>query len=271
MIKKILISIGGTPYTSVAVERAILIASRFDAQITGLVVLNPDYLKNTSNIKKEGSSSNHRIIMTKERVDQAISEFKSSCTSAGVKYQVKQGEQKTVTEQLISLSRYHDLMIFGLRAVFEYDLSPEPKDVVAKLISAGMGPIIAVSDKMRTIRKVLIFYDGSIEAAKSMKRFVQLRLWSDVLLKVVTFRKSEEEARQLSIDASEYCEAHGFNVEREYNPGHPKNLLIPMAALWQADMIVLPGTEHSLTTQRVFRETTLHIIRDADIPLFVGR
>ena len=37
MIKKILVSIGGTPYTPIAVERAILIAARFDAQITGLV------------------------------------------------------------------------------------------------------------------------------------------------------------------------------------------------------------------------------------------
>ena len=271
MIKKILVSIGGTPYTPIAVERAILIAARFDAQITGLVVVNPDHLKNVSVTKKEGSPGDDQIIITKERVEQAISEFQSACTEAGVKYLVKQGERKTATDQVISLSRYHDLMIFGLRAVFEYDLSPEPKDTVAKLISAGMGPIIAVSDMMRTIRKVVICYDGSMEAAKTMKRFVQLRLWSDASLKIVTFHKSEEEARQLMHDASEYCEAHGFRVEREYNPGHPKNLLIPMAALWQADMIVLPGTEHSLTTQRVFGETTLHIIRDADIPLFVGR
>ena len=118
---------------------------------------------------------------------------------------------------MISLARYHDLMIFGLRSIFEYNVSivdlsiEEPKDTLARLISAGVRPIIAVSDTFRPIQKVLIAYSGSMESAKTMKRFVQLRLWPDAKLKIVTFQSSEEKARQLLYDASEYCRAHGFS------------------------------------------------------------
>jgi len=171
---------------------------------------------------------------------------------------------------MISLARYHDLMIFGLRSIFEYDISFEdPKDTLARLISAGVRPLIAVSDKFRPIQKVLIAYSGSMESAKTMKRFVQLRLWPDVRLKIVTFQSSEEKARQLLYDASEYCRAHGFHVEADSNPGSPKDFLLPMATLWQADMIVLGNSARNLMVKRLIGETALHIIRNADRPLFL--
>jgi hypothetical protein len=110
---------------------------------------------------------------------------------------------------MISLARYHDLMIFGLRSIFEYNVSivdlaiEEPKDTLARLITAGVRPIIAVSDTFRPIQKVLIAYSGSMESAKTMKRFVQMRLWPDAKLKIVTFQSSEDKARRLLHDASE--------------------------------------------------------------------
>ena len=271
MIKKILVTIGGTPYTSVAIERAVQFGKRFDAQITGVVVLNPTHEKHTSVVQKETVPADNRIIMTKDRIEQAVSGFESACATEGIKYQVKWETKDTTVDQLISLGRYHDIMIIGLRAIFEYDVSLEPKDTVIRLVSAGMGPIIAVSNEYRAIQKVLILYDGSMESAKTMKRFVQLRLWPDAILKILTFHKSEDKAHELLYDASEYCSAHGFNVEHLSNPGSPKNLLLSIAKLWQADMIVLAGIEKSLLTKRILRETTLHIVRDAEIPLFLGR
>ena len=47
---------------------------------------------------------------------------------------------------MISLARYHDLMIFGLRSIFEYNVSivdlsiEEPKDTLARLIIGWCAP-----------------------------------------------------------------------------------------------------------------------------------
>ncbi|MBP1739823.1 MAG: hypothetical protein H6Q48_2116 [Deltaproteobacteria bacterium] len=275
MIKKILLGLGGTPYTRVAIQRAVDVAKRFEAEITGVIVVD---VKGLSKVGLVPAGALHaaremaaqRVRVTKEKIAEAISEFESACAAEGIKYHLKQEEREGPFDLMISLARYHDLMIFGLRSIFEYDISfEEPKDTLARLISAGVRPIIAVSDKLRPIQKVLIAYSGSMESAKTMKRFVQLRLWPDAKLKIVTFQGSEDKAHKLLYDASEYCRAHGFHVESESNPGSPKEFLLPMATLWQADMIVLGNSAHSLLVKRVLGETALHIIRNADRPLFL--
>ena len=276
MIKKILLGLGGTPYTSVAIQRAVGLAKRFEAEITGVTVLDLDRLRRAGLAQgKAVPDAMNRVNLVRDRFEEAISAFESTCAAEGIRYQVKQEEKETSFDLMISLARYHDLMIFGLRSIFQYNISihdlsiEEPKDTLARLIAAGVRPIIAVSDTFRPIQKVLIAYSGSMESAKAMKRFVQLRLWPDAKLKIVTFQRSEDKAQQLLYDASEYCRAHGFSVQTESNPGSPKDFLLPFAVYWQADMIVLGNSARNLLVKRLLGETALHIIRNADRPLFL--
>ena len=276
MIKKILLGLGGTPYTSVAIQRAVELAKRFEAEITGVTVLDLDRLRRAGLAQgKAVPDAVNRVNLVRDRFEEAISAFESTCAAEGIKYQVKQEEKEISFDLMISLARYHDLMIFGLRSIFQYNISihdlsiEEPKDTLARMIAAGVRPIIAVSDKFRPIQKVLIAYSGSMESAKTMKRFVQLCLWPDAKLKIVTFQSSEDKAQRLLFDASEYCRAHGFSVVCESNPGSPKDFLLPIATYWQADMIVLGNSARNLLVKRVIGETALHVIRNADRPLFL--
>jgi nucleotide-binding universal stress UspA family protein len=275
MIKRILLGLGGTPYTTVAIKRAVELAKRFDAEITGVTTVDVKSRTNIGLVPKGVLHTAERIAaqrvrMTIKMIRKAISEFESVCTAEGIKYHVKQEKREAPFDLMVSLARYHDLMIFGLRSIFEYDISfDEPKDTLARLISSGVRPIMAVSDKFRPIRKVLIAYSGSMESAKTMKRFIQLSLWDDMKVKIVTFQGSEDKAQQLLVDASEYCIAHGFYVEHEWNPGSPKDLLLPMAQEWQADIIVLGNSARNLLVKRLKGETALNIIRNADRPLFL--
>lgn len=232
MIKKILLGLGGTPYTSVAIQHAVGLAKGFDAEITGVTVIDVSrlFMVGTMGGERAAHRMDYRIFLTKERIEEAIGKFEAACIAEGIKYKVKQEDEKDPFNLMISLARYHDLMIFGLRSIFEYGISPEePKDTLARLIETGVRPIIAVSDTFRPIQKVLIAYSGSMESAKTMKRFVQMRLWPDVKVKIVTFQSSEDKAQRLLHDASGYCRAHGFHVEHESNTGSPKDFLLPMA------------------------------------------
>jgi hypothetical protein len=88
-------------------------------------------------------------------------------------------------------------------------------------------------------------------------------------VKTREFQGSEDKDLRLLFDASEYCRAHGFQVEHEWNPGSPKDFLLPMASYWQADMIVLGNSARNLLMKRVLGGTSLYIIRNADRPLFL--
>jgi nucleotide-binding universal stress UspA family protein len=277
MIKKIIVGLGGTPYTSVAIERAIQLAKHCDAEITGVTVVNFERIARVGLVPKgvlhaAREAAKERVRVTRESIEEAISKFESACAAEGLKCNVKQEERGDPFGLMISLARYHDLMVFGLRSMFEYDISvEEPRDALARLISAGVRPIIAVSSQFRPIQKAMIAYSGSMESAKTMKRFVQLRLWDNVKLKIVTFQSTEEKARKLLYDASEYCRAHGFHVETESNPGSPKDFILPMAVQWQADMIVMGNSSRNLLVKQLLGETALHIIRNADRPLFLSQ
>jgi nucleotide-binding universal stress UspA family protein len=152
MIKRILVGLGGTPYTSVAIQRTIDIAKRFNAEVTGVTVVDVKRLTKVGLMPKgvvhaDKEPALRQVLLTKERIDEAISGFESACAAEGIKCQVKREERESPFDLMISLARYHDLMIFGLRSIFEYDIAAEdPKDTLARLISAGVRPIIAVSD-----------------------------------------------------------------------------------------------------------------------------
>jgi len=248
------------------------LAKRYDANVTGVTIVNREHLSTdteTPGCPHAEALKARRPHVTEEKIEENISAFESACSTAGIKYTLKL-ESGNPFDLFISLARYHDIVVFGLRSIFEYQISGEdPCATLARLVSAGVRPIIAVSSQFRPISKVLIAYSGSMESAKAMKRFVQLRPWPDAKLRIVTFERSEDEARKLLSDASEYCRAHGFTVKTESNPGPAKEFLLVLATMRQADLIVMGSSARSLLLKRVLGDTAMHIIKNTDRPLFL--
>jgi nucleotide-binding universal stress UspA family protein len=279
MVKRILVGLGGTPFTAVAIQRGVELAKLHDAQLTGVSIVDVKRLTNVGPVPLGGGPAardlrRQRLRVTLERVEEAIAELQAACGAAGVRCDVLR-EQGDPFELMLSSSRYHDLTIFGLRSVFEYGVLGEteydPGDVLTRLITGGVRPIVAVSAHYWPIHRVLIAYSGSVESAKTMRRFVQLKLWPNVTLQIVSLQHPEEKARTLLADAAEYCRAHGFEPEVKYLPGSPKEQLLSEADSWQADLIVMGSGARSLLLRRLFGDTALHVIRNADRPLFLAQ
>ena len=211
-----------------------------------------------------------RMKKAKERVEWAAQKFTEACRAAGVRNRLLR-EVAEPFSLMIDQARYHDLMIFGLRSLFEFDLVPDPHDALVRLVQAGVRPLIAVSKDFAPVQKVLIAYSGSMESAKAMKRFVEMRLWPEAKLRIVTFEHQVDKAEQLVGDAADYCRAHGFEPEEAFVPESPKDHLLPHAAEWGADLIVVGNSAKNLLLRRLFGETALHVIRNADRPLFLAQ
>jgi len=205
------------------------------------------------------------------RINESIREFEEACAGANIPYQVVKENGDPFTK-LVDQARYHDLIVFGLRSIFEWEFhSGSPQELLIHLVGAGVRPIIAVSEKFRSISRVVIAYSGSMESAKAMKRFVQMRLWPDAQLKIITFHPSDDEAYKLLIAAEGYCRAHGYHVEYQSNPGQAKDLLLAAATLWQADMIVIGNSARSVWVRRILGDTLLDVLSQAEIPLFLAQ
>ena len=276
MIKRILVGLAGTTYTPVAIQRAIALAQAHDAEVTGVTVLDARRVLSLGEAvppPREDADAirDRRTGITEARIAESIRDFEAACQTANIKHRVVEESGDAFTT-LVDLARYHDVMVFGLRSVFEYDfLAGDPESLLIRLVGAGVRPLIAVSEKLRSISRVLIAYSGSMESAKAMKRFVQMRLWPGAELKIVTFHPSDDKAYELLRDAEDYCRAHGFRVCHQSNPGDPKVLLLAAATLWQADMIVMGNSARSVILRKVLGDTLLATLRDTQIPLFLAQ
>jgi nucleotide-binding universal stress UspA family protein len=272
-IKRVLLGLGGTDYTPVAVQRAVELARRHGAEITGVTVIDEAQLRNVGPVPAGGGHAaralrEHRVRVTQERIREAIDGFQDRCASAGVPFRVQQ-ETGEAFALLTSLARYHDLMIFGLRSVFDHGFGVDPRDTLARLVRSGVRPLIAVSREYREIRRVLLAYGGSAGSAKAVKRFVQSRLWPDMQLRLLTCELPAKESETLLDDMAAYCRAHGFEVEKEHSSEAPKSRILAAAAEWNADLVVLGNGARSLWLNKVLGSTTLHVVQNADRPLYL--
>ncbi len=275
MIKRILVGLGGTEYATTATNHAVALAMAHDAELTGVSVLDERRLTALGPVPLGGGHyahelAEHRLKKGQELVEWSVKGFVDACEAAGVRHRVLRevGEPFTL---MIDEARYHDLMVFGLRSLFEFDLVPDPHDSLVRLVQAGVRPLLAVSEGFYAVKKVLIAYSGSMESAKTMKHFVQTRLWPDVEIRIVTFEDDGRDAKRLVADAAEYCRSHQLEVETDCVSGSPKEQLLPYAESWGADLTVIGNSAKNLLMRRIFGETALHAIRNANRPLFLSQ
>ena len=276
MIKRILLGIGGTPFTQVAIQRAVELTSAHDAKLTAVSVMQPERICNVGPVPAGAGIyakrlCESRLKVTNEQLEASIAAFEARCREVNVGYTILRETGRTF-DLLIDHARYHDLTIFGLRSLFEYQLADEPEKDLIRLLSKGVRPILAVSDRFRPIRKVLVAYSGSMESAKAMRRFVQFNLWPDAELKIVHFSEGDISGGQALLEnAATYCRDHGFATQTRIIPGRADQNLLSVSAEQDSDMIVMGNSIRSIWLRKMLGDTVLNTLTRADRPLFLSQ
>ncbi len=99
MIKKILVGLSGTPYTSVAVERAVKLAKQLEAEVTGVTIVDLKRLAKIGLMQKgvlhaAKEAAEKRLQVTREGIEEVIGKFEAACNAEGIKYRVNGKKEK---------------------------------------------------------------------------------------------------------------------------------------------------------------------------------
>lgn len=214
----ILVGLGGTPFTPTAIRYAVELAQVHEAEVLGITAIDWRRLHAFTHGSNAEAAvrERQRFDAALKQQEQSIEDFVSACTGAGLHHSLAR-ESGDPFEKMISQARYHDLMIFGLRSLFDCDVvGPASSDVLTRLVSRGARPILAVSQEYRPVRRALLDYSGSIESIKAIRRFMQMKLWPDVSVRVVTFEHSPEAANELLTDAAGYCSLSAVSLRIDF-------------------------------------------------------
>lgn len=251
------------------------LAREHEAHLTGVTIVDLDRLQKVGPVPLGGAAyakkmAQRRIAVTQERVEEAVSGFQMACEDSGIACTVER-ETGDPLDLMISHARYHDLTIFGLRSLFDYGITNEPKDALIRLVSQGVRPILAVSTQYRTVAKALVAFSGSMESAKAMRRFVQMRLWPGVTIEIAHFGSDAVNGKALLTAASQYCQAHGYDTEVTFLEDNPDNGILAHAQRCEADIVVMGNSVKNLMLRQIIGGTALSTIQNADRPLFLAQ
>ena len=275
MIKRILVGIGGTPFTEVAIERAVELAATHNAHLTAVSIVDPERVCRMGPVPPGAGiytrrMCENRLEVNRQQIEEAIAKLEDKSNRSGVKLDVE-WETGNTFDLMIDHARYHDLIVFGLRSIFDYQLAEEPEKDLIRLLSHGVRPILAVSDRLRQIRRVMIAYSGSMESAKAMRQFVQFNLWPDAELDIVHFGEGSVKANALLKDATAYCRSHGRVADNRMIPGTAGHRLLKAAQDSQADLVVMGNSIRSIWLRKMLGDTVLSTLTRADRPLFLSQ
>ncbi len=285
MIKQILVGLGDANCVASEVRHAIELAIVHSAQVTALTLVDTKTSKPPAEVASASGSGKYptygasawarelaheRWEDLKAQTETSLEHLAQACEAAGVIYRVE-AIQGDAFDFIVSRSRYFDLFICGLKRIFEYSILDETSDALVRLVANGVRPILTVPEEFRPIRRVLIAYSGSVDSAKTMKKFVQSQLFPVPTLQIVTIDQPPAESAALLKEAATYCRAHGYKPETDALVNHPGQNLLAMAEDWGADLIVMGNSDRGILSRLFFRDTSLDIIRDADRALFLAQ
>ncbi len=276
MIKQILVGVAGTPALQAKIDCAIALAQRHDAEVAALAVVDVERLHNVGAVPLGGAKYAQDLADTRVRdshvsCEEALARCESACQSANVPIRLIRQEGDPL-QVLARVWRHYDLCVLGARGWFDYDVVPEPHAALLKLVSAGVRPVLAVTEGMRVVRSVLIAYHGSVESARMMKRFLQMSLWPDAHLHIVCVgpAKTQEDPQRLLAEAAYLARAHGYGTTVAQIEGVPWSALLDHAAEVDADMIALGTSGRRVLLNRRFGKNVLQLIQSYDRPLFLS-
>ncbi|MCA9296465.1 MAG: universal stress protein [Phycisphaerales bacterium] len=274
MLKRILVALSGSPFTTSAIRHATELGAGHHARVFGVTVTDLERLEDIGPVPVGAAAAahalaEHRLATAREALEISINEFTAACQTAKLDSTLYM-EEGDCLEKFMSLSRYSDLTVIGLRGLFEYGVVQNPRDTILKAIARGLRPILAVAEQYRPVKRVMVAYNGSIESAKAMKSFVWINAWPGVEVRVICIG-DKRDVPGLLADASEYFTEHGYSTDSEHRAGDPHKELLKAAGEWKADMIVMGATSRSKLGRLIWGDTALDVLENSTIPVFLSQ
>ncbi len=283
MIKRILVALDPDADTPVATRFAIRLARRFDAEVTGLTVVDVGNLNSIIGVGGYGTEYAAREIWvemtdeTQKVAQDLLDSFKKAVEKEGLRHRVLR-QQGASAELIIEEMKYHDLLVLGRDSRFFYSEPDKDTRTLAKVVKDGVAPTLVVTEEYREIENIMIAFDGSSASARSLKSFVHLLPYGkDIEIDLVNVAEGESsEAMEKSATvlnmAEDYLKTHNFNyiTKTVLEKGAPGLRILDRQLMKNPDLLLMGAHSVSAVKRAAFGSTTHYMITSTTGPLFLS-
>lgn len=278
MSKRIVVGLDPSDYSKMAVTLACIRASLYDGTVIGVGIIDKPGIEASSRGAGVGAghyakrTREHHIKEAEQTVSALLAEFRDTCAEREVACETvlrQGGPAEVLAQEALSA----DLIIIGTRSFFHFETQTSPGDTLNHLLRHQACPVMVVpKDLQLPIRRVIIPYDGTHKAARSMRSFVSLTGHLPVSLDVLLLAVDEKVEKKLADleRPAEYLRAWGYQVETKVVPGDAREVIRDVAKVNMPTVVVLGASEKSSVRVLLFGGVTQTLLDDGTIPLYVA-
>lgn len=270
MLGSILVVLDPDTDTAVLTQYATDIAARHNAKLSALAAADPGP---AGRWEEQNSVPNQPAATEREKpnIEKTLATFREVTEQSNVASEMLV-EQSVPFQRILDDSRYHDLIIVGHDPKFFVNQPKQRTKTLAQLVKAAIPPTLIVRNFHEEIKRVLITYDGSTAAARTMQRFAQLLPFGTNLhIKALCAKEDTSYDTELVLHlARDYLEKHNLDVETEAIPEvtvHEE--LLSRATQFEADLVVLGSHAAPSIPQLAFGSTAAALLKQGNMPLFM--
>lgn len=279
MIKRILVGVGQSPAQTALAPIVMDIAARNQAEVTGMALIDREHLAPsrppTTGVFQSKIKEGEDILKAAlEDIAGPVRNLRESAEAQGVAFQ-EIGIDTDLVSAVGNAWQFQDLLVLSSHPWLGGEKAPRDVTAVLRFLVAGIRPILAVPGfEAKPRKKAMVALSGSLESAKAMKHFVQLGLWPEMTLHLVTVGspKNGEAPDRFLAGAADYVKAHGLEATTSVLEAAKDRsaALLSEAAAVEADTLILGSSYRRFLAMERFGTHAQELLEKFDGALFLS-
>jgi nucleotide-binding universal stress UspA family protein len=274
-MRSILVALDDTPAGKATASRAQELAKSRGARVTGVCVVDIDWLApaepgRIGSIEFKERRDRARLAQARDAEKRLADAFLASCGACGVAADVLAVEGEPAA-RLAEAAAAHDAIAIGR----DSDLHGEPTDgvsrTVARLLKATPRPVLLVPTASAKSDGVLLAYDGSIPAARTMQLLVLLGLTAGTRIEVVAVDRDRGKARRRADTARQYLSLYGVapEIHAVGSAADPAGVVAERARAGGFSLLAMGAYGHTGLKEALLGSFTKTLLAECPTTLFV--
>jgi nucleotide-binding universal stress UspA family protein len=284
MTKKVMACIDASPYAEAVCDYSVWAAKRLGTALSMLHILDRAQHTNTPDLSGTIGLGSQEILLEQladldekhaklalERGRVMLDAAKSRAEAAGIDKVDERLRHGQFVQSLLELEDEIRLLVLGKRGFSSAEAHGQLGMHVEGLIRSMHKPILLTQQQFIEPKSLMLAYDGSETAAKSMIMLAESPLCKGLPCHLVMAGADVEAARVQMNEAADKLRSEGFEVTVAIVAGEPDTVLHQYQQEHNIDLMVMGAYGHSRIRQFFLGSTTTAMISNAKCSLLVLR
>lgn len=274
MFKSVLLVLDGQPADHGAVDLGIRWSKDYDVLLVGLGVIDEKVVHPLEAVPIGAGHAKQmldaaRLHEQRLVIGNTLSNVALRCARAGAAFKPLEHVGSPVNEVLVEAQRF-DLIIMPRQADDGSDTGHWIiSDVLRTILHLAPRPVVAVPETLPKGNAIVVAYDGSLQAARTLCAFEASGLAARHPVHVISIADDHLEAARCGNRANEFLGVHGIRATLSAMPGDAAEQIMNFAREVDAGLIVLGAYGKPRIREFFLGSVTNSILTSCPLPLFL--